>query len=142
MRGYACVGLFNSKHSVNVGGAMRAAACYGASMVAITGSRFERHASDTTKAWRHTPLVRTESLRDAVPYGCVPVAVECGIDGAMTLPEYTHPDRAFYIFGPEDGSLGRGVTDWCRDIIYVPTRYCMNLAATVNVVLYDRMAKC
>jgi tRNA(Leu) C34 or U34 (ribose-2'-O)-methylase TrmL len=26
-------------------------------------------------------------------------------------------------------------------VIYIPTRYCMNLAATVNVVLYDRMAK-
>jgi tRNA(Leu) C34 or U34 (ribose-2'-O)-methylase TrmL len=23
----------------------------------------------------------------------------------------------------------------------VPTRFCMNLAATVNVVLYDRLAK-
>lgn len=29
----------------------------------------------------------------------------------------------------------------CRDIIYVPTNGCMNLAATVNVILYDRMAK-
>ncbi len=45
------------------------------------------------------------------------------------------------MFGPEDGTLGDDVLSWCRDVIYVPTRYCMNLAATVNVVLYDRMQK-
>jgi tRNA(Leu) C34 or U34 (ribose-2'-O)-methylase TrmL len=26
-------------------------------------------------------------------------------------------------------------------VVYIPTTGCMNLAATVNVVLYDRMAK-
>jgi tRNA(Leu) C34 or U34 (ribose-2'-O)-methylase TrmL len=26
-------------------------------------------------------------------------------------------------------------------VVYIPTVGCMNLAATVNVVLYDRMAK-
>ena len=44
-------------------------------------------------------------------------------------------------FGPEDGTLGPEILAWCRDVVYVPTRYCMNLAATVNVVLYDRAAK-
>lgn len=56
-------------------------------------------------------------------------------------PEYTHPDRALYIFGPEDGSLDKEIRDWCEDVIYIPTTGCMNLAATVNVVLYDRLAK-
>ena len=63
------------------------------------------------------------------------------VDGARPLPEYTHPDRAIYIFGPEDGSLGKDVLAWCEDVIYIPTSGCMNLAATVNVVLYDRLAK-
>lgn len=35
-----------------------------------------------------------------------PVAVEL-IEGARLLPEYTYPDRAIYIFGPEDGSSAR-----------------------------------
>lgn len=52
-----------------------------------------------------------------------------------------HPDRALYIFGPEDGSLDKEIRDWCEDVVYIPTTGCMNLAATVNVVLYDRMAK-
>jgi tRNA(Leu) C34 or U34 (ribose-2'-O)-methylase TrmL len=59
----------------------------------------------------------------------------------MPLPGYKHPERALYIFGPEDGTLGHDVLDWCRDVVYVPTNGCMNLAATVNVVLYDRMTK-
>ncbi|MFH7439550.1 TrmH family RNA methyltransferase, partial [Pseudomonas syringae pv. tagetis] len=52
-----------------------------------------------------------------------------------------HPDRALYIFGPEDGSLDQEIPDWCEDVVYIPTEGCMNLAATVNVVLYHRMAK-
>lgn len=61
--------------------------------------------------------------------------------GATPLHEYKHPERAFYVFGAEDATLGRRVLDRCRDTIYIPTQGCMNLAATVNVVLYDRLAK-
>ena len=45
------------------------------------------------------------------------------------------------IFGPEDGSVGKKIVKWCDDVVYIPTIGCMNLAATANVVLYDRMAK-
>jgi len=144
MRGYACIGLDNPKNPLNVGSIMRAAGCYGAAMVAIGGCRpvkyLSRVPTDTQKQSRHTPVIRCENLQDILPYGCVPVAVDI-IEGARSLPEYTHPERAFYIFGAEDATLGDRVLSWCRDIIYVPTNYCMNLAAAVNVVLYDRMAK-
>jgi hypothetical protein len=72
----------------------------------------------------------------------VPVAIEL-IEGAIALPEYRHPRRAFYIFGSEDGSLKKtqAIRSWCKDIVYIPTTGCMNLAATVNVVLYDRLCK-
>jgi tRNA(Leu) C34 or U34 (ribose-2'-O)-methylase TrmL len=46
-----------------------------------------------------------------------------------------------YIFGPEDGSLPQSVVDQCEHVVFIPTTGCMNLAATVNVVLYDRLAK-
>ena len=81
-----------------------------------------------------------DDLKKILPLGCIPVAVEL-VDGARPLPEYTHPDRALYIFGPEDGSLDKEIRDWCEDVVYIPTTGCMNLAATVNVVLYDRLAK-
>ena len=64
------------------------------------------------------------------------------IPGAQSLADYKHPERAFYIFGPEDGTLGERVLSWCRDVVYVPMEAgCMNLAAIVNVVLYDRASK-
>ncbi len=41
----------------------------------------------------------------------------------------------------ETGNCGKRILDRCRDRVMVPTKFCMNLAATVNVILYDRMAK-
>lgn len=140
MRGYAAIGLHRPKNPLNVGSALRAAHCYGAAMVATTGERYTRAPTDPAKAYRHIPLVHGDDLHDMIPFDCIPVAVDL-IDGARPLHTYTHPERAFYIFGPEDGTLGKPVTAWCRDVIYVPTQFCMNLAATVNVVLYDRLAK-
>lgn len=140
MRGYAAIGLINPKTPANIGGVSRAMGCYEASMLAISGSRFKRFPADTQKAWRHTPIIQCESLLDVIPFDCVPVAVDL-IEGARPLHSYAHPERAFYIFGPEDSTIGKDIHKRCRDVIYVPTNGCMNLAATVNVVLYDRQAK-
>ena len=139
-RGYCAIGLHRPKTPANIGAALRAAKCYGAAMLAVSGKRYQRHPTDTLKAWRHLPLLQVDDLREIVPYDCVPVAVDL-IPGAKSLENYTHPERAFYIFGPEDGTLGNAVTEWCRDVVYVPTLYCINLAACVNVLLYDRIAK-
>lgn len=139
-RGYAAIGLFQPKTACNVGSALRAAGCYGAAMVATTGKRFGVALTDTMKAYRRIPFIRCDDLREIVPFDCVPVAVEL-VDGAVPLTEYSHPQRAFYVFGPEDGTLGKNVLEWCRDVVFIPTDGCMNLAACVNVVLYDRMTK-
>jgi tRNA C32,U32 (ribose-2'-O)-methylase TrmJ len=45
------------------------------------------------------------------------------------------------ILRAEDQTLGARITDRCRDRVYIPTAQCMNLAACINVVLYDRAAK-
>ena len=52
-----------------------------------------------------------------------------------------HPEQAIYIFGPEDGSIPQALIDSADHVVYIPTIGCMNLAATVNVLLYDRLAK-
>ena len=140
---YACIGLFNPKSPENVGAVMRAAGCYSAASVFYSGKRYARardFITDTQRIYMDIPLIGVEDLKQIIPLGCTPVAVEL-VEGARPLPQYTHPDRALYIFGPEDGSLSQEVLDWCEDVIYIPTQGCMNLAATVNVVLYDRMAK-
>jgi len=128
------------KDALNVGSVLRAAHVYGVSMVATTGERYRKARTDTTKAYAHIPLIQCDNLKECIPYGAVPVAVEL-VDTARSLVGYHHPESAFYVFGPEDGTLGKEVLSWCRDVVYVPTTYCMNLAAAVNVVLYDRLAK-
>jgi len=142
-RGFASIGLHRPKTNFNIGGALRAAMCYNAASIAISGERISgdqiKHAANTIKAHRHIPVFRGE-LRDLIPYGATPVAVDL-VDDAECLTEFQHPHQAFYIFGPEDGTLGAAILDWCPRRVMVPTRTCMNLAATVNVVLYDRLAK-
>lgn len=139
-RGFACVALDNPKDNKNVGSALRAAGCFGASMIVTSGKRYSPQSTDTMKAYRHRPLIQTEDVFDVIPYDCVPVAVDL-VEGASNLFEYEHPERAFYIFGAEDATLGNRIIKRCRDVIYIPTNRCMNLAATVNVVLYDRAMK-
>jgi tRNA(Leu) C34 or U34 (ribose-2'-O)-methylase TrmL len=144
-RGYAAIGLWRPKDKANIGGVIRAAWCHGASMVAVGLPRGNandgiRHSANTPSAWKHIPVITGDDLHPLIPFDCVPVAVDL-VPNACPLPSYQHPQRAFYVFGPEDGTLGSTILDWCRDRVSVPTRSCMNLAATVNVVLYDRIAK-
>lgn len=138
--GYAAVGLHNPRNPLNVGAVLRAASCFDVAMVAVTGRRYQAQRTDTARTHLHIPVLHVEDLREVIPYDCVPVAVERRTE-AVPLPSYEHPDRAFYIFGPEDGSLGCGVLQWCRDVVGIPTNYSLNLAAAVNIVLYDRLAK-
>ncbi|PRH24777.1 23S rRNA methyltransferase [Burkholderia multivorans] len=139
-RGYAAIGLHQPKDPQNVGGVLRAAGCYGVALVALSGKRYQRASTDTQKAWRHLPAIQTDDLLSVIPIGAVPVAVEFS-HAATPLPAFKHPESAFYIFGPEDGSVPNHIATKCRDVVYVPTAYCMNLAAAVNVLLYDRLAK-
>ncbi len=141
--GFACVGLVNPKSPENVGSVMRAAGCYGVNSVFYTGSRYDKARpfyTDIQRFHLDIPLIGVEELLSVIPHGAVPVAVDL-LPDAKPLPDYKHPQRAFYLFGPEDGTLSEQLTSQCRDKIYVPTNGCMNLAATVNVVLYDRLAK-
>ncbi len=141
MRGYFAIGLDNPKTAHNIGSAIRAAGCYGAAFLAATGTRYKKSSTDVLHGYRTMPLFHnTANLRDLIPYDCVPVAVEL-CEGAESLVDFIHPERAYYIFGAEDNTLGERVLSWCPRKIMIPTRSCMNLAACVNVVLYDRMAK-
>jgi len=139
----AYIGLVNPKSPTNVGMVMRAAGCYEATTVFYSGVRFERaqkFSTDTKNAASKIALVGVENLLDSVPADATLVAIEL-IEGAMPLMDFVHPDNAYYIFGPEDGSIKKEVLDRCQHVVYIPTIGCMNLAATVHVVLYDRMAK-
>ncbi|MDN3696236.1 MULTISPECIES: RNA methyltransferase [Vibrio] len=137
------IGLSNPKSPSNVGAVMRAAGCYQVDNVLYTGQRYAKAAkfqTDTKSVARKIPLTGVESLLDDLAEDVKVVCVELA-EGAVSLPEFQHPEKAIYIFGPEDGSITQDVADRADHVVYVPTVGCMNLAATVNVLLYDRLAK-
>lgn len=139
-RGFAAIGLDRVKTPVNVGSVLRAAMCFGSSLVVVGGGRIKKASTDTTKAYRHIPCIEVDDVMDAVPYGCMPVVVEI-CDKATSLFDFVHPERAYYIFGPEDNSVKPSIVASVPLVVKIPTQFCMNLAATVNVVLYDRLMK-
>ncbi|BEU04318.1 23S rRNA methyltransferase [Agarivorans sp. OAG1] len=137
------IGLVNPKSPSNVGSVMRAAGCFGANAVYYTGQRYARAArfnTDTKNQSLNIPLTGVDELAeqagDQVKLVCIELA-----EGATPLPEFVHPEQALYVFGPEDGSISQALVDKADEVVYVPTKGCLNLAATVNVVLYDRLAK-
>lgn len=140
------IGLVSPKTKANVGSVLRAAGCYGADMVAIERSRIGSHsdvtgaATDPMKAYRRVPTIFVDDVFDGHAAGAIPVAVDL-VEGAESLFTFQHPKRAFYIFGPEDGTLGKRHLDRCVKRVFIPMQGCSNLAATVNVVLYDRAMK-
>lgn len=139
--GLVAIGLQSPKDKYNLGGVMRAANCYGASLVVCNMRVGETHLrGDTDKARKKLPLLQVEDLQIGIPFGAVPIAIDL-VEGAVPLHQFEHPRCAYYVFGPEDGTLGEKTLSWCKHKVYIPTHSCMNLAATVNVVLYDRAVK-
>lgn len=103
-------------------------------------NRAVKFQTDTKQAKERIALIEMNDLTAELAEGVEIVCVELAL-GAVPLPHFIHPEKAIYVFGPEDGSLPQDVVDKAHHVVYVPTTGCMNLAATVNVVLYDRLAK-
>lgn len=141
------IGLTNPKSPTNVGGVMRACGCYGANEVRYTGKRYEfaaknftQYNTDTKRVSNKIPLLGVDDLLDNLSAETKIVCVDLVL-GATPLPEFIHPENVIYIFGPEDGTISQSIIDKADAVVYVPTIGCMNLAASVNVLLYDRLAK-
>jgi len=145
----ACVsiGLLNPKSPENVDGVLRAAGNYRVNQVYYTGQRYPRALAlnpDTPKVRRKVSedvtLRCVDNLLDVLQPGMQLVCVEFALN-AQPLPDFEHPQNACYVFGPEDGSLSQSLIDRADAVVYVPTVGSMNLAASVNVLLYDRLCK-
>lgn len=145
------IGLYNPKSPSNVGAVLRASGCYGVSQVFYSGTRFKnaaKYQTDTKNVHSKIPLRSVDCLigdiqNDNGEEETTKTTVVCVelVEGATALPQFDHPENALYLFGPEDGTLPQHVIDKADSVVYVPTIGCMNLAATVNVLLYDRLAK-
>lgn len=147
--------LVDPKYGHNLGSVVRAAATLGASRVTWTGNRAD---ADLVSARGRERLPREERLRqyshvqweqvdvrfafdELRTLELTPVAVEYNLAGAEWLPDFEHPDRAAYVFGPEDGALGPAALKLCHRFVRIPTHGCVNLAAAVYLTLYDRHVK-
>lgn len=141
MRGYFGIGVENIKSTVNVGGLWRSAFCFDANFIFTIGQRYSRQCSDTVKAPRHIPLFQYENKDDfwrSLPYDCPIIGVEI-TDKAENIYSFVHPERAIYVLGPEDGSLS--FIEKCHKVIYIPTKFCLNVATAGSIVMYDRKHK-
>lgn len=160
----SAVVLINPKTPYNVGSAIRACAIFGIPTLRWTGKRITvaegRRRSGSALKGNRPRLPREERLKDyvgvdwreadsqtvvtdlAVERRLIPVCVEL-VPGAQPLDLYEHPANALYVFGPEDGNVPKPVRAACHDFVVIPapTRTPLNLAAALNVVLYDRYRK-
>ena len=143
--------LINPKNPINVAAVLRASGCYRVEKLYSTGRRYPQalqhqqgHGQlkhvDTNNAQAHIASIGLADIAELPRAEHAMVCVEL-VEGATALPQFVHPPRAHYLFGPEDGSIPQSVIDQADAVVYVPTHGCMNLAATVNVLLYDRLAK-
>lgn len=135
--------LTNPKSPTNVGGVMRAVGCFGANQVLYTGNRYDiakKFHTDTQNVSSSIGLVHVDDFYEEKPKEVPLVCIEL-VEGAMPLTDFEHPEDAFYLLGPEDGSVKQEWVDRAEHVVYVPTNGSLNLAATVNVLLYDRLAK-
>ena len=137
------IALTNPKSPTNVGAVLRAAGCFGADEILYTGNRYDiakKYATDTQKAIDSISLTKVDDFIANKPADVKLVCVDL-VEGAVPLPSFEHPEQAMYLFGPEDGSLKQEIIDQADHVVYMPTNGSLNLAASVNVVLYDRTAK-
>src|SRR5262249_2812724 len=136
------------KYAHNVGAVVRAASCYGIRQVWYTGNRVTMELQarkrlpreERMRGYREVDLVNFDYPFDVFPKGTVPVAIEIR-RRAEPLPLFDHPAQALYVFGPEDGSIPSAVLRHCHRFVIIPARHCLNLAASVYTVLYDRAVK-
>jgi tRNA(Leu) C34 or U34 (ribose-2'-O)-methylase TrmL len=137
--------LLDPKYPHNVGNAIRACACFGVRELWWTGCRIDTTLTrrlpreERMKGYRRVDW-KNEEPWPYLPEDAVPVAVEVRRH-SESLTVFEHPERAVYVFGPEDGSIPQGVLRLCHRFVHIPAHHCLNLAASVNVVLYDRRAK-
>lgn len=140
--GYFGIGIVSGKTPENLGTLWRSAWQLGASFIFTVGARYRPHATDTTRTWRHIPLLQLatiEELRGAL-FDCRFVGVE--VDG-VPLPAYTHPDRCAYLLGAEDNGLSRAARDRCVECVSIPVARLAsyNVAMAGTLVMYDRLVK-
>jgi tRNA(Leu) C34 or U34 (ribose-2'-O)-methylase TrmL len=139
--------LIDPKYTHNVGMVVRLASCYGLGQVWFTGERVSLDLAakkrlpreERMKGYADVEIINYDSPFDQFA-GATPVAVEVR-EKSEPLHTFEHPENPVYVFGPEDGSIQKGLLAQCHRFVVIPTRHCLNLATAVAIVLWDRQYK-
>jgi tRNA(Leu) C34 or U34 (ribose-2'-O)-methylase TrmL len=140
--------LSNPKYPHNVGGTIRAASNFGAKLIIFSGDRVSLEPPQDKTKYRLPREERMRGYKDVIiihdeypfnRFSCniIPVAVELRVNSEI-LGQFIHPKNAVYVFGPEDGNIPQIYLRHCHRFVRIPSKHCLNLAAAVNVILYDR----
>ncbi len=143
--------LYNPKYIHNLGNTVRACSCFGAKAVIFTGNRltignnwenekYRLPREERMRDYKKIQIIKDEYPFNRFPKSIIPVAVELR-PNSENLVHFDHPEKAVYVFGPEDGSLPHVFLRHCHRFVTIPSVHCTNLSAAVYIVLYDRMAK-
>lgn len=137
--------LVDPKYPHNVGGAYRASAAFGVAQLWYTGHRAEAKweqegrlpREERLRGYSHVELFRGEGRFLRQFPGATIVAVEVH-PTAEVLTHFIHPEEAVYVFGPEDGSLPKGIRTACHRFVIIPSDTALNLYSAVTSVLLHR----
>ena len=144
MRGYFGIGIFGTKTEINVGTLWRSAYQFGASFIFTIAHRYKSQSSDTTKSWRHIPLIHFadyESFEKSNFHDCSIVCIEFN-QHSKSLIKSKHPERCIYLLGAEDNGLPEHITNG-KQTIEIPSirQQSFNVAVAGSIVMYDRYIK-
>jgi tRNA G18 (ribose-2'-O)-methylase SpoU len=140
-RGYFQIGIYRAKTENNIGTLWRTAHLMGAAGIFTVGRRYSVQSSDTTKAWRHVPLVEYPTVDDLVahlPRGCPLVGVELS-DMGVPLDRWCAPERCCVLLGAEDDGLPPDVLARCQHVVTIPLGPpSLNVAVAGAIVMWER----
>lgn len=147
-RGYCAIALHQPKSVINIGSVYRLCGNYGVSFLVIDEREgadlcyrdiaLGKICTDTGGVSKHIPTISTNDLFLHAPRTAEIVGVEM-TDSAVSLCDFAHSERSYYIFGSEDKGLPEDILEKCSVIVRIPTQHSLNLAVTVGTVLYSRL---
>ena len=148
--------LLDPKFSDNVASIYRLAACFGVPQVWHSGARIGPEMGrrrrtrlppeERMRGFGRVDLIRCDDpLKPYLAADALLVGVEIS-ESSRPLHDLEHhaplhDGRVAYVFGPEDGRIDRESLGRCHVSVQIPAFHCLNLAAAVSVVLWDRNYK-
>ena len=141
--------LENPKHAHNVAKTLRLCSCFGLKQLWWTGDRVQLAdyqgkgkrlpREERMKGYKDVELVQFDRPSDHFKSRefreCTVVGVEL-TENAIPLDWMPHCVSPVFVFGPEDGSIGKVSRSFCHYMVTIPVRHCLNLATAVGITLW------